>query len=76
MPSTSVTVAFSTALLLFSYTTFASPFPKSDGITLLRRMEVGFVDCNDDQKKKLGSAFADAATLAVNAFYIDTDSKA
>ena len=66
---------FPLALLLSRNTSLANPLPQTDGITLSRRLVQNYVDCTDDQKKKLNSAFADAATLASNAFDIDTSSK-
>lgn len=76
MPFSRINIMLTSSLLLFGLTSHANPLPNPSGIELLRRMEVNYADCDTDQKSKLEKAFGDAATLAENAFYIDTSSKA
>jgi hypothetical protein len=49
---------------------------KATPINLLRRLEINYVDCSATREKKLQSAFADAATLASNAYEMDQSSTA
>lgn len=55
-----------TGLLFLSILQATSAFPTADPAlaTLQPRALDKYVDCSDDQKKKLGQGFADAATLA------------
>ncbi|KAL9034930.1 MAG: hypothetical protein Q9180_005134, partial [Flavoplaca navasiana] len=47
--------------------------PKAIPSTLIPRVENNYVNCNEDQKAKLGIAFADATALAGIAFSFDSD---
>lgn len=64
------------SVFLFGLTSHANPIPTPNDIGIVRRMVYNYAGCSADQKTRLGTAFSDAATLATNAFNIDTGSKA
>ncbi|USW53397.1 Putative metallopeptidase, catalytic domain superfamily [Septoria linicola] len=63
----------STAGLSLTLLSAAHAAPRS---LLHRRMEVNYVDCSDDQKTRLNTGFADAASLARIAYDMDKSSTA
>ncbi|KAI9752549.1 MAG: hypothetical protein M4579_005586 [Chaenotheca gracillima] len=72
---------YGAAAVILSITSLTSASPtlhslRNAGKNLAPRLETNYVDCNDDQKSKLGTSFADAAALANIAFNIDQASSA
>ena len=57
-------VALASSALWFTTSVNAAPTDGELVEMLIKRAILGYEDCTDDQKKKAGRAFADAATLA------------
>jgi hypothetical protein len=57
-------VALAASALWLTTSVNAAPTEGELAEMLIKRAILGYEDCTDDQKKKAGRAFADAATLA------------